>query len=79
MSLAAALERESEASTKGPQCSIGRILDALDDVDQSALISSLHGSMLHTAIARALTSNDHRVSASTVARHRRGDCSCDAR
>ena len=79
MSLAAALEREHRRGIPGPVCSIGRILSELDDADRTALTTSLAGPMMHTAIARALTSTDRRVAASTVARHRSGDCSCDAR
>ena len=75
MSLLDALNNEV-ARRKGPQCSIVAILDALDDDDRAALVAAFVSDQPSTSIARALLTVNVRIAPTTLARHRRGECSC---
>jgi len=79
MSLAAALSRESAPARRGSPCTVGLLLADLSDDDARELRGALASGMQHAAIVRALTSEGHKFIASTIARHRRGECACDAR
>ena len=78
MSLAAALSRESTPARRGSPCTVGVLLTELSDDDARELRGALASGMAHTSIMRALASEGHRFIASTIARHRRGECACDA-
>lgn len=78
MSLAAALSREAAPVQRGGRCSVALLLETLSADDAAELRSALASPMEHAAIARALTSEGHRFASSTIARHRRGECRCDA-
>ncbi|MFF4188094.1 hypothetical protein ACFYZ9_33360 [Streptomyces sp. NPDC001691] len=57
---------------KGPQCTVGAILDSLDTSAADSLRQVLdHSQISATLIADTLTSNGNRVQAPAVARHRR--------
>lgn len=75
MSFAEALAQHS--TRKGPGCTMGTIEAALDKADLAALTAALADkTTAHTAIARALTAEGHKVNPDTVARHRRHECDC---
>jgi hypothetical protein len=75
MSLAATLAAQP-ATNRGSACTVAVILERLDIADHDALTDALHSQMTNAAIARALNAEDHRISSSTVQRHRAGDCQC---
>lgn len=75
--LAAALA----AQTKRPsvRCAIAVLYERLDEGDARALRSALSDSSVEaSAIFRALAEEGHKVGLSSVSRHRRRDCNCDA-
>lgn len=78
MSLAAAI---AASKTPGGQtCTTRVVRGQLTPSDQADLDTALADESTSTAaIARALTSIGHKISASALQRHRRGDCGCDAR
>lgn len=63
---------EEPDTPKGPRCTIGAILDALD-ADTAAKVRSVldNPAVTATRIADTLTGSGHRVQAPAVARHRR--------
>lgn len=64
---------------KGPACGIARLLLQLDADDRALVESWLaadKNTIAHAHISRALTKVGHRVDASSVGRHRRGECLC---
>jgi NADPH-dependent glutamate synthase beta subunit-like oxidoreductase len=78
-SLAAALAAQKPLP-KGSRCTIGETIESLNDIDKKALLNALDigSGMTATDIARALRVEGYTVASQTVARHRRGDCFCDA-
>ncbi len=60
------------------RCSVSTLFDELDDIDRQALLNAIESPMTSADIARALRSEGHDMQGPTLARHRRGDCSCDA-
>lgn len=77
MSLAAALAAQP-AARRGTPCTVGVVLDGLDQDDRAAAIQALADrTRTATSIAEALTSIGHPVAKQTVQRHRRGECRCD--
>lgn len=59
------------------RCSIGLILDALDDRDRTALETALDDPAVRpTSLARVLRSHGYQMSEHTIRRHRRRDCRC---
>lgn len=60
----------------GPRCQVGRLLHTLPADDVDALAEALDSDMTHASISRALIEEGHRVTAITVGRHRREECSC---
>ena len=75
MNLSEALETQTK-KIQGPPCAIGVALTELDAADAIALAQALASDMQSTMIARAMSSTGIRVAATTVGRHRRGDCAC---
>ena len=75
MSLLDALNSEV-AARKGPQCSVAGILNGLDDDDRAALLAAFASTQPSTSIVRALATVNVQVAATTLSRHRRGECSC---
>lgn len=74
MSLADALEAH-KVSKPGPVCSICVLLKTLDKDDATALTAALtNPAYTHNAITRALRAEGHPVNASSVGRHRKGEC-----
>ena len=76
MKFSEALADEEERSRKGPLCTLAVITSGLDDTDRKALDDALASNAANTLIVRALASIGYRVSAQTLSRHRRGECSC---
>lgn len=75
MTLAAALEQH-KPTRKGPRCTMCDLTEQLDKRDMAALTAALADeTFTHAAIARALRAEGHKVSAITVGRHRKGECS----
>lgn len=74
MALADALKAEAVQMPKGPRCTVCTLVTTLDHADKSALITALASEMSSSGISRALASEGHRISPSTVARHRREEC-----
>ena len=75
MTLAAALEQH-KPTRKGPRCTMCDLMDILDKRDSTALAAALADeTFTHAAISRALRAEGHKVSAITVGRHRKGECS----
>lgn len=61
----------------GPECSVARILRALDEDDRADLVTVLADErFIGKAIADALGQRGHRIGPETIRRHRRGDCLC---
>ncbi|MYX26758.1 hypothetical protein GTY75_08755 [Streptomyces sp. SID8381] len=72
--LMAALARltEQPPAPRGPRCTVGAILDTIDDSTAQTLRALLDTRTVSaTQIADALTAHGHRVQAPAVARHRR--------
>ena len=74
MSLADALKAERELAP-GPKCGMCVLLPTLDEEDRAELEASLAGKMSGSRISRAMRAVGINVSAQTILRHRRGDCS----
>lgn len=71
---------QSAQRDPGFACSIALIQDQLSGSDRAELDTVLADRALSAAaIARVLTAEGHVVRQQTVARHRRGDCSCGTR
>jgi hypothetical protein len=67
----------AEATRKGPACHTSRILEKLSKADAADLRGALADVMIPaTAISRALDKLGHQLSATSLARHRRGECGC---
>lgn len=76
MTLAAALQHQREQGIrKGPDCRVCVIVRMLSGPDQQALADAMADPRLTTsAITRALKSEGHEVSQTSVGRHRKGEC-----
>ena len=60
-----------------PVCGYQTLLDTLDKPDQVDLETAMSDhSIQGSAIERALRHRGHSITATTLRRHRRGDCSC---
>jgi hypothetical protein len=73
--LAAALAEAGKPSVG--KCSIGQLIDKLDDLDRQALLNAFSSELKGEQIAAALRSEGHQVQGQTIQRHRRGGCNCD--
>lgn len=78
MSFLAALNDEKLKATKGPACVFVSVLAAMSDSEAADLRTALadQAGVPGTYIARALEAIGHSVSATTVQRHRKGECNC---
>lgn len=76
MGLADALRSEQDRGIqKGPRCSVCALYLTLDAADASALDEAMLDKAVATSvIARALKSEGHQIGASTLGRHRNGEC-----
>ena len=65
---------------KGPECSVGVLLRSLDaDTADEVRVALDDTTVQHAQIARALGAIGHKVGATTISRHRAGDCkNCSA-
>ncbi|MER6109374.1 hypothetical protein [Streptomyces hirsutus] len=73
---------DSPAVSRGPQCSVGAFLDAVDVNDAAALQQALDNDRIPArAIADTLSRHGDSITAYTVARHRRrgqsNGCRCE--
>lgn len=67
----------ADVPVRGPECSISILMGKLDAKEQAALIAALQNpAKPNTFIARVLRDEGYNISATTVGRHRRGDCAC---
>lgn len=77
MSLAEALAAEDVPPTKGPLCSVARLLSTLSEDDAATLRGALSDPRVKTStIQRALRRNGDTLAEQTIGRHRRGGCAC---
>lgn len=64
----------------GTPCSVGAVLDRLDDADRAALLVALgtpeRRGLPASRIYDALVADGHRVGFQTINRHRAGKCRC---
>ena len=62
---------------KGPRCSVASFMDGLDPDDAADLRTALTSAYMTSAIYRALRKRyPNTPNENTLARHRRGACSC---
>ena len=66
---------------KGPRCTVGTFLETLPAVEEEGLGVMLapESGWESEAIAKEIQAAGTRVTGTTVARHRRGGCSCELR
>lgn len=65
----------NKGSLKGPRCTVCTLIQKLDKSDSAALVAALEDeTFTHAAIYRALQAEGHRISATTVQRHRTRNC-----
>lgn len=78
MSLASRLQ-EPPKTVVGNKCHVGIILETVDGEELKALVAALdlNSGWGHAPLSRALKAEGHHASASSVQRHRVGDCRCD--
>lgn len=77
MGLADEARAQQGTVSKGPVCGIRRLLSALPDEDRDDLITLLDDPMVFASvIAQVLQDRGFRIQGGTIARHRRGACSC---
>lgn len=74
--LAGALAEASNVRAGG-RCTLGILLNALDDVDKRALNNALSSDLQGEQIAAVLRGEGHQMKADTVQRHRKKRCSCE--
>ena len=68
----------SASRPKRMQCTLGQVLDALDDDDEKVVRAAIADeNVTHSAIAKVLVANGHTITQGVVGRHRKGDCACD--
>ena len=83
MSLAAALTAGPTHTRKGPGCSVGLLLAQLPDSERAALLAMLADPDWNAeAIADRVSAEEDihvTIQGQTIARHRRGRCSCGTR
>lgn len=78
MSLAGRLNDQPPVM-KGPRCLMGLLLEELPKSEAEALRKALADPKWRTTWIRdALTAEGHALSHTSVARHRRGACQCEA-
>lgn len=71
-------EAEKAKSTKGPRCSVGDAYAALQKPDAEELRDALVRPEISAAvISRVLARQGIKIGGQTIARHRRGECSCE--
>jgi hypothetical protein len=77
MAFAEALSKQ--VKKPGTRCAIAVVLDAMEPADAEELSDALvDATWAHAQIHRALKAEGHDLAASTVSRHRKGDCACGA-
>jgi hypothetical protein len=66
---------------KGPRCTVGIFLESLPPAEEDGLgiLLAPDSGWESEAIAREITARGPSVKGQTVARHRRGGCSCELR
>lgn len=70
---------QEQAAGFGPKCSVAAALRALGAEDAAKLrLAFATEGLQHTAISRWLRKHGLLVNDATIARHRRGECRCDA-
>ena len=75
MALADAMEQAGRPSRA--RCSVGVLLEQLDDADRATLQAWLAArSITSASIERALVSQNHLIRQHTIKRHRKSECSC---
>ena len=77
MGFADALQLEHDNAFKGPSCTVGMTLAAMDAGDADALTEAVDDLLIPASqIARALKSEKHSVGAEAIRRHRNHECKC---
>lgn len=76
-SILEAIAAEQAAFRKGPACSIGQMLDTLDDKERVAVEGAIDDpTNPYTVLARAFTKAGHKIGAEAIRRHRSRICNC---
>lgn len=57
-------------------CTLGKIIDKLDESEREALEGALDSPMAVHTIESALRSNGHRIASLTITNHRKKTCPC---
>lgn len=71
------IEQQRGKQKPGPRCAVALVFEALNDADAADLRAAFAGNHHSSSIGRALRSRGFTLSDYTVARHRRGNCSCE--
>lgn len=81
MKLSDLADERPPPEVKGPRCTVARIVAKVDDADRAVLAGWLADADAYPVawIAEQLRTVGHWITPATVARHRRGACSCEAR
>jgi len=84
MSLETLVAAGPPRTRKGPGCSVGIALASLPDSESTALTAMLAsqpdlGGWKNVDISEAIKGSGIRIKGETIARHRRGGCSCESR
>ena len=75
--LAEALSERSNTPAGRPRCTVAQLIDRLNEEDGADLADALASPMLATVIAEEVERvHGVHISGTTMARHRRGACSC---
>jgi len=75
MSLLAEIKEDQATARRGPTCGVCAILTEMDKKDSKDLSDALADSTVYsTIISKALIRRGFRMNASTVSRHRKGEC-----
>lgn len=75
MSLLADIRAEQEAQS-GPKCSFQTVMASLTPEDAADVLAAIDEGRKSSAISRALRKRGVDLGEYTIARHRRGGCSC---
>ena len=68
-------EVRTEVTTRGG-CTVGDLMQALGETERAQLSEALYSELPSTAIERAAKRRGWRISAQSIARHRRRACQC---
>lgn len=71
--------KEQASMHPGPLCKVSRITEQMDKKDAADLLKLIGEGYMASAISRVLRKRGIDVSATSISRHRNGDCACSRR